>query len=445
MSDAHQVHAAKRDRALVKTVAATIGAKGFSVVCTLVQVPIALRYLGTESYGVWIVLVTLFGLLNFFDFGIGVAMQQAMARANATGETARMQRQFATGTLALAAVGAALAFAGFAALPFVDLPEWFRVGDPAIAGELRPALALTFATFALGVPLNAASRLAAALQRGWEQALWNAIGGALLLAAIGVAVALRAGLLGFVAAATVVPLCQNIGLWCALHRRLDWRIWTRPRFDAGEWPALRRTSALFTAPQIGAALVGTMPALAINVAGGPAAVTAFNLLQRIFGSLLQVQSFALTPLWPAFAEAHERGDLAWMRRRYRQSIALTLAGAGALAVAALAMPRLLELWLGSAKPELAPAFAWAGVAWFSAQMLGQVGFSLLAGVGDFSALARHGTLGAAGAVLGLWLGARLGGPALALALGGLGYGAGALPGMFLASARSLRQPPPDRF
>ena len=41
--------------------AASVGAKGFSGVCTLVQVPLALHYLGTEAYGFWI---TLFSIIK---------------------------------------------------------------------------------------------------------------------------------------------------------------------------------------------------------------------------------------------------------------------------------------------------------------------------------------------------------------------------------------------
>ena len=64
-------------------VIASVLAKVASMLCTLAQVPIALHYLGAESYGLWIVLMSIFGLLNFVDFGIGVGMQQKMAEAYA--------------------------------------------------------------------------------------------------------------------------------------------------------------------------------------------------------------------------------------------------------------------------------------------------------------------------------------------------------------------------
>jgi len=76
--------ASRRERAIRLTVAASVGAKGFSIACTLVQVPLALHYLGAEAYGFWVTLFSIMLVLNFVDFGLGVGMQHAMARAYGT-------------------------------------------------------------------------------------------------------------------------------------------------------------------------------------------------------------------------------------------------------------------------------------------------------------------------------------------------------------------------
>src|ERR1019366_5170850 len=65
----------RRERAIRLTVAASAGAKGVSAVCTLLQVPLALHYLGTEAYGFWVTLFSIVIVLNFVDFGLGAGMQ----------------------------------------------------------------------------------------------------------------------------------------------------------------------------------------------------------------------------------------------------------------------------------------------------------------------------------------------------------------------------------
>ena len=71
----------RRERAIRLTVAASVGAKAFSMLCTFAQVPVALHYLGTEAYGLWITLLSIVLVLSSVDFGLGVGMQHAMARA----------------------------------------------------------------------------------------------------------------------------------------------------------------------------------------------------------------------------------------------------------------------------------------------------------------------------------------------------------------------------
>ena len=67
--------------------------------------PIALHYLGAEGYGLWIALMSTYGLLNFVDFGLGVGMQQKMAVAYGQEDWTQLRRTFISGVAALAVLG----------------------------------------------------------------------------------------------------------------------------------------------------------------------------------------------------------------------------------------------------------------------------------------------------------------------------------------------------
>ncbi len=196
------------------------------MICTLAQVPIALRYLGTEAYGLWIALISLTTLFNFVDFGLGVGMQRVMAEAFGRDDAVTLRRAFFTGAAALSALALVTLIIG---LPLAFLIPWgpaLHLTDATLLNQTGAALALTLSAWALALPCNAVSRLAAALQRGWLHAGWIAAGSALTLAATAWAAHAGWSFLAFLAAATLVPVAQGLGLW--VHLWLSLRSSHRP-------------------------------------------------------------------------------------------------------------------------------------------------------------------------------------------------------------------------
>ena len=426
--------APRRERAVRLTVAASAAAKVFSVLCTLAQVPLALRALGAEAYGLWITLVGLTTLFNFVDFGLGVGMQRVMAEAFGRDDAATVRRAFFTGAAALGVLALVALAVG---LPLALLVAWaptLRIADPALAAQAGPALALALAAWALALPSNAVARLAAAVQRGWLHAGWIAAGSALSLAITAWAAHARWGFLAFLAAATLVPAAQGLGLTVHLWRSLRWPWRGAALLPRAEFRALLGDSALFTPAQLGLALTQAAPPLALTLAAGPAAATAFNLLQRLVSPLAQAQVILFTPLWPALAEAHTRGDSQWVRRAaLRAALATGALGLAAFAVTALA-PALIAAWVGPAAVPPPSAFAWSACLWTILQMALLALVYFLVALDRLHAVAFHTTLGCTLALAGLFLGGPAGTTVALLAgCGGLALG---LPGLILAARRA---------
>ena len=393
LPDPNHHPAQRRERALRLTVAASAGAKVFSILCTFVQVRIAVRYLGSESYGLWVTLVSVVAVLNFVDFGLGVGMQHAMADAFGREDEDGLRRAFWSGAAVLGVLAGLVLALG---LPLALLGSWsdlLHIKDP----ELRPAagwaLAIALVSFATALPLNAASRLVAALQRGWIHAGWIAGGSALSLAFVGLAAHLRWGFLPFLAGALMVPTVQGTGLLLHLRHRLGWPWLPGGLASASALRALVRSSLLYALPQLGMALVQSLPPIAITVALGPSAVTGFNLLMRLLSPVQQGQVLLLTPVWPAYTEARARGDHPWVSKTFARTH-LMLAPLGiASAVITWQSPRLLELWIGSSVASPAPALLAAALGWVLVQMCFQPFMYLLVGTGRLGALARTATPG----------------------------------------------------
>ena len=383
----------RRERANRLTVAASVGAKAFSIVCTFAQVPIALHYLGAEAYGLW---VTLFGVvlvLNTVDFGLGVGMQHEMARAFGRGDHEAMKRAFWTGASVLGVLGLTVLAFG---IPIVRAGSWandFHIHDETLRAETGTALLIAILSFAVGLPFNAATRLVAAVQRGWINAGWIAIGSALSLLMVSLAAVDHWGFLWFLVASLFIPSLQGRDCYPYTGRPQLETQTGGPRPVLGDSPDAKVESVL-RIPPIWIALLQSAPALAISIAAGSSAVTGYNLLVRLFGPFQQGQVILLTPIWPAYTEAHEKADHHWIKRTFGR----TLAAFGAFAIGLVAVGwqshRLLTVWVGPSSADLVSSILTRHVAiWCLLQMLAQPFLYFLVGVGRLRQLAWAATPG----------------------------------------------------
>jgi O-antigen/teichoic acid export membrane protein len=427
----------RRERAIRLTVAATVGARAVSGVSTLVQVPLAIHYLGTEAYGFWITLFSTVIVLNSVDFGLGVGMQHAMAKAYGADDWEGVKRVFWTGAAALGVLGAAVLAIGLTAAFVAPCERWLHLQDPSLRALAGSAVAVAIAAFVVSLPFNAVARLAAGIQRGWIHAGWIAVGSLLSLALVEIAALGRWRFLGFLAASLLVPFVQGVGLTVHLLRRLGWSLRPTGLCPGHEIKAMLRSSLFFSFPQFGLALVQSAPALAISFGVGSAAVTGYTLLARLLGPFQQAQVILLTPVWPAYIEAQVQGEHPWIGRTFwRTGLACAALAAGAV-LCAWQSPLLLQLWIGRNAADAASGLAAATAAWCVVQMAYQPPLYFMMGTGRLHTLAWAATPGLlAGAGL-LFAAARSGSVTTLLAAGAWGLAVGLLP-LMKATADALR-------
>src|SRR5204863_379001 len=96
----------------------------------------------------------------------------------------------------MAAVAAILLVLFALAYPFIDWAGLLHVGSTSSAREVGATLAVTFALFALGIPLGLAQRAQLAYQEGFAVSLWQAVGTVAGLVGLIVAIRFSAGMTG---------------------------------------------------------------------------------------------------------------------------------------------------------------------------------------------------------------------------------------------------------
>jgi O-antigen/teichoic acid export membrane protein len=315
---------------------------------SVVTIPLAIGYLGTERYGLWVTISAVTAMLTFADFGLGNGLMNAIADAYGRDDPTAAQRAVSSAFLILTAVAVA-GGAVFALLyGIVPWAEVANVSSATAVAEAGPTALVFFLCFAVSLPLGLAQRIQYGRQEGFEVSLWAALGSLIALAGLIVAIQVRAGLPWLVLALAGGPVVATAlnGVFLFTRRHPD----LRPRLQDATGPAafrLIRVGMLFFVLQLAVAVAYQSDVVVAARIIGPSAAAEYSVALRLFFLVPTLLSMVFLPLWPAYGEAIARGDLAWVRRTLTRTTTLGLASTMASSAFLIVGSReVLRVWVG---------------------------------------------------------------------------------------------------
>jgi len=338
----------ERRKRLALAAATSIGTRGVSIVVGLVTLPLMLRYLGTELYGLWVVLTSFATLLVFADLGLGQGVVNGIAAAEGKDQRRKIASLVASAFYMLVVVAFVVGciFAGVYTL--VPWDEVFNVRSASAAEAAGPAAAVLVVTTLLAVPLGLAVRVRHALQESFVTNIWMAAGSVISLAALITAIELGATLPWLVFAFACGPLFVSLMNGLSLIRTRPWLV-PRPRHaTVATARQLLSLGALFFVVQVAGVAAYEIDNLIIARILDAEAVTQFAVPMRLFLLIPTIVGLLAYPLWAASRAALARGDEDWFRRTLKLSLGVTAAAAATLSVClAMVATPLIHLWAGS--------------------------------------------------------------------------------------------------
>jgi O-antigen/teichoic acid export membrane protein len=342
------------------TFLAWIATKAVALLALYVSVPLAVGYLGAERYGVWMTAISAAGLLGFATLGLEKGLLNALAVADGCDNRAAARRLVSTTFFMMGGVFALLLVLFGAIYPLLPWARLLGVA-PGAAAEAGPVMAaLTVATL-LSLLGGLVETVQAAYQEGFLNGLWDALGKLLALAALALAIAVRASLPWLALIVAAAPLLAVLANGTVLFRRR--RPWLTPRLALVRRAAARQlvgAGSLFFLGQIALTVAYYADPLIVAQLAGSEAVAAYTVTSRIFDIPGMLLLLAGNALWPPLAEAIARGDIAWAERGLRRLLLAAFALVTAIALPLILFgPALLHWWVGgrlAAPPSLFLAF-----------------------------------------------------------------------------------------
>lgn len=383
-------HSARRDRSIRLAVVTSFLSKAGTVLLQFLAIPVAVRVLGREEFGVYAAVGITLSMISLLQVGIGPALAHGLSGAKARGRE-NEARELSSSAFFLTAGLALLAGVLLAGvLSTVPLPAIFGADFAGKEDVLRPALWTGLGLFLLLFILNLTDRVREGLLETSANNVWGAAGNVIAALAVGVGVYFIPQVWFLVLAVhgslVVAKLANTVALLRSHPEVRPARSAFRPAIARSLFgDGLAFSAATLVTGVVEYSLSGWM----VGRVGGPSASALYNVFIQMTVMQLGFVMMLSTPTWPAVAEALARGDVPWAKRAARK---LYLFG-GAFALCAfgglvLLGPWVFELWLGK---EFAGTprtmFACYGL-YFVAHVWRHLNHAMMIGCGQVGKLAR---------------------------------------------------------
>jgi len=277
--------------------------------------PLAIRFLGDHSYGVWITVLTMANWLGSCDLGLGNSLRNQLAKSFAEGDRSRSVALISTGYAAL--LFSACALLAPVGIIIIALSGHWQDLSPTDAGALRACSYTVLALACLDIVLRLGTIIYTADQRAQVAPLAAGANGFLSLIAIACLSAWHDSSTGrlpaYALAMAAIPSFTNcIITACAFSNRFR-AFWPKPAAASLKIAAsLLKTGLGFFGIQIGMAMTFQITTLITAVRASPSDVTGINVAEKIFGVISIGSAVALFPYWSRFTAADSRGEHIWI-------------------------------------------------------------------------------------------------------------------------------------
>lgn len=340
----------KRTRRIFEAGLSALFSKGIVLLVNALSIPITVRYLGPEQFGVWVTISTTLSLLVVLDLGIASALTNLISEAYAK-ESRELAARYATSAFwMMMIIAAALGLIGTALWPVIPWGPVFRLEGAAKAMVASRAVAVAYAVFLFGLPAGLAAKLLGGYQELRTANIFAAAGSVANLLAVVVVTRLHGSLPLLIGASSGAAVGANalclVWIW---SRHKPWlrpsrRYWSR----AVARQLMTGGSQLFIL-QLAGLIVFNSDNFVIAHYLGPIEVTPYSVTWKLVGYAAALQIIVTPALWPAYAEAWVRGDVLWIRRTLVNVMASTMGVATAASAALLVWGKqIVRLWAGSA-------------------------------------------------------------------------------------------------
>lgn len=380
----------RRDRSIRLAVATSLVSKLGTVLLQLISIPLAVRVLGREEFGLFTMVNLTLGTVSLLEIGVGPALAHGLSKARAMRDLEGERSLVSTAFLLM--LGMALLVGAGMALVLFMVPLSNLFGEKFAGKEeiLRPAMWVGLGLFLMFFVVNLTERIREGYLEVASNNLWGAVGNVLGAICVGVGIWYVPEVWFLVLAVQGSMILAKLGNMAAVWKKHPQTIPSFRAFKPAIAPGLLTDGLSFSACFI---LTGFVEAnfcgwMIGHFGDGPSAVALWGVFVTLTVMQLGFVVMLSTPTWPAVAEALARGDIAWARNAAKRLYFFGLAFAMISSVGLVIFgPWALGIWLGKSFGDTDRAVLACYAGYFIMHVWRHLNHAMMIGTGQVKRLA----------------------------------------------------------
>ena len=308
-----------RDKNFSTQVYLSLVLKGTSVGLNLLLVPLYINFLGQESYGVWVTLISVAGWIAFMNIGIGNGMRNKISEALSLGNFKAAQAYVSTAYISLGMIVLLIALSFIALFSFLDFAYIFNT-NAIPENQLRIGVLIVLLAVVLNFLLSLVSSVLNALQQNGYTSLALIISNSIILLILFIFLDDISSDVRFLFVSILYSFSLIIGsiLLSLFTFKNNPRLIPKFRlFQRKKVKDIVNLGLRFFILEMSYLVVFTTDNLIITQLFGASEVTPYYVTQKIFSVGTILTTILIAPLWSAYTEAFSKGDLSWIKNKIR--------------------------------------------------------------------------------------------------------------------------------
>lgn len=307
----------ERSSLLKKNIVLNAFIKVFSILISFLLVPLSIKFVGEEDYGVWLTLSSVIVWMVFFDIGFSNGLRNKYAEAKALDDKKLLREYVSTTFFSLSAIFAVVWVLIIFANSFIDWTFFFGESLSNKPQNFSTLFLLIITYFCLLSIFKLLGTILYADQRPFIVALIDAVGQLICLLFIWILMQVESGtlfLLGLVlcAAPLFVWICANIYFFNSKKYYKD----VVPSLSYFKFSRIKNLMGLggkFFIIQVAGLIQYQTANFIIAYYYTTTDVTYYNLVYKYFSAVTMLFSLFLAPLWSAVTDAYTKRDYDWIK------------------------------------------------------------------------------------------------------------------------------------
>jgi O-antigen/teichoic acid export membrane protein len=283
-----------------------------AMVASFFAIPLTIRYLGKEEFGVWSTLLTTMSWLVFFDFGIGNGLRNKVAESLAKNERSLARRYIASGYTLIGLI--ALVVWALVSIGSYYISWQFVFNTQAISEKiLRHTIQIVVFFIALNFWVGLITSLLGAIQKTSFVAFGQLISNMLVLSLVYVLSKKAEASPMYLAFAYGFSLVFSNILLSLLFFRNNLDLKPTLNLDNKHIRPLINFGMHFFVIQLAVLVIYATDKVLISHLFGPKYVADYEVVFKIFSIITFMHGIISAPLWSAYTDAYFKRDMEWIK------------------------------------------------------------------------------------------------------------------------------------